>query len=334
MKVRTFAAVGIEIPIGREGEIDALCPECSSTRKKNLATCLSVNTIDGTWCCHHCGWSGVLGLHRTGYGALLRPRAMAPPPPRVYAIPAPPPTDPLPESVIRWFADRGIPEPILIAAGITAGHEWCPQLAGYVLAIRFPYVIDGRLVNIKYRASMEKLFWLVKGAQRVVYGFDDIAGAETICIVEGEIDKLSIDMAGGPPTVSVPDGAPPPATKHYASKFAYLDEATLPHLHSAETVFIGTDMDAPGQTLANELARRIGPATCKRVSWHPYKDANDMLVGQGSKAVRDALAVAASFPASLAADIPQRPRPVRLLPSVTCRRPIITLSREETMDAR
>src|SRR4051794_30741449 len=182
---QSFAAVGIEIPFEREGEIDVLCPECSSARKKNLAKCLSVNTVDGTWYCHHCGWSGALGLNRTGYGALLRLRFTSSPPPRVYAIPAPPPTDPLPESVIRWLAGRRIPEHILITAGISAGHEWCPQVAGYVQAIRFPYVRDGQLVNIKYRALMEKLFWMVKGAQRIVYGFDDIAGAETICIVEG-----------------------------------------------------------------------------------------------------------------------------------------------------
>ncbi len=64
------------------------------------------------------------------------------------------------------------------------------------MAIRFPYVRDGELVNIKYRA-LPKDFWMSKGAERILYGLDDIAGAETVCIVEGEIDKLTIDTAGG-----------------------------------------------------------------------------------------------------------------------------------------
>ncbi len=60
MRAQTFAEVGIEIPPGRSGEIDVVCPECSPTRKKSRDKCLSVNTVDGTWCCHHCGWSGAL----------------------------------------------------------------------------------------------------------------------------------------------------------------------------------------------------------------------------------------------------------------------------------
>src|SRR5215213_1505991 len=106
-----------------------------------------------------------------------------------------------------------------------------------------------------------------------------------VCVVEGEIDKLSVDTAGGPPTVSVPDGAPPPDAKHYASKFSFLNETAMTRLRAARTVLIGTDMDAPGERLAEELVQRFGYATCTRVSWHPYKDANEMLVAQGPAAV-------------------------------------------------
>ena len=42
-------------------EIKTPCPKCSSSRKKPKEPCLAINTKDGMYLCHHCGWSG---LHR------------------------------------------------------------------------------------------------------------------------------------------------------------------------------------------------------------------------------------------------------------------------------
>jgi twinkle protein len=323
MNSPTFTDIGIELPHGAYGEIDVPCPQCSPTRKKSRDKCLGVNTLDGTWYCHHCGWSGGLGTNSSGYGARLMPRASAPAPQRVYVMPPPVPEDPLPAQVIAWFATRGIPESVLAVAGI----RWRDG------AILFPYRRCGTLINIKHRTP-DKRFWMVAGAERILYGVDHIRGAETICLVEGEIDKLSIDTTGGPATVSVPDGAPAVDARHYASKFSFLDATALAHLRAATTVLIATDMDAPGQKLADELARRIGYARCMRVSWHPYKDANDLLVAQGPTAVPDALAAAEPFPVSLDDEMPQRTRPMRPLPPGRGRRPVIALTPEEAMDAR
>jgi twinkle protein len=333
MKAPTFADIGIEIPPGRAGEIDVLCPECSPTRKKSRDKCLSVNTVDGIWCCHHCGWSGALSKNGTGYGVPLRQRLPRPLPQRVYTIPKPPPSHFRPKIIVSYFAARGIPESILITAGITADYEFSPIVRKKVLAIRFPYLHDGKLVNIKYR-SLDKQFWMVKGAQRILYGLDDIASAETMCLVEGEIDKLSIATAGGPPTVSVPDGAPAPDARHYGTKFSFLDETAMAHLHGATIVLIGSDMDAPGQKLAQELATRIGPTRCRRVSWLPYKDGNEMLVAEGPQAVLNALAAAEPFRVPPDADIPHGTRPVRLLPPTRGRRPVVELPPVEACHAR
>src|SRR5690606_19067766 len=57
---KTFADFGIELPHGACGEVDVTCPQCSPTRKKKHARCLSVNADKGTWMCQHCGWSGGL----------------------------------------------------------------------------------------------------------------------------------------------------------------------------------------------------------------------------------------------------------------------------------
>jgi twinkle protein len=323
MRMQTWADAGIAIPNDRSGEIDVLCPQCSPTRRKSRQRCLSVNTIDGTWFCHHCGWSGGLNANGAGYGARLRQRVPMSPPPKNYTLPKPLPESPLPQPVIAWFAHRGISESVLIAAGI----RWSDG------AILFPYWRDGRLINIKHRTTLDKRFWMVAGAERILYGLDDIAGAETVCVVEGELDKLSVDTASGPPTASVPDGASPPDATHYASKFAFLDETAMARLRAARTVLVGSDMDAPGELLAQELARRIGPATCKRVSWHPYKDANELLVAQGAAAVLDALAAAEPFPTPADHEIPSGTRPVRMLPPARARRSVITLGPPEVSHA-
>jgi twinkle protein len=308
------------------------CPRCSSTRKKSRDKCLSVNTGDGTWCCHHCSWSGRLGGNVNNYGTRVLSRVATPAPPRSFAIPKPPPADPLPEKIVAYFAHRGIPESVLLGAGITAGSEWCPQLEQASLAIRFPYVRDGQLVNIKYR-TLDKHFWMVKGAQRILYGLDDITEAEIICVVEGEMDKLSIDTAGGPPTVSVPDGAPAVDAKHYASKFTYLDGVAKEQLNVASLVLIATDMDAPGQKLADELARRIGCAKCRRASWHPWKDANELLVRRGPQAVLEVLANAHPWPIVDGHRDP-RARPSVPVPPIRGRRPIVTLPGTEVWHGR
>jgi len=126
-------------------------------RKKSHDKCLSVNTLDGTWFCHHCGWAGALGPNGTGYGSRLRQRAITPPPERTRVIPAPLPEEPLPGSVIQWFASRGIPEPVLTAARI----RWKDG------AILFPYQRHGALINIKHR-TLDKRFWMVAGAERIL----------------------------------------------------------------------------------------------------------------------------------------------------------------------
>lgn len=48
----------------------------------------------------------------------------------------------------------------------------------------------------------------VKGAEKIVLGMDDVEGQRDIIVVEGEMDKLSLEMAGMLNVISVPDGAP------------------------------------------------------------------------------------------------------------------------------
>lgn len=66
-----------------------------------------------------------------------------------------------------------------------------------------------------------------------MYGWDDIRGKSEVIIVEGEIDKLSLEEAGFSNVASVPDGAPAkpregrlPAPKD-DKKFSYIWDRLL-----------------------------------------------------------------------------------------------------------
>ena len=81
----------------------------------------------------------------------------------------------------------------------------------------------------------------------------------------------------------------------------------MARLRAATTVLIGTDMDAPGERWRRSWRGASGTERCTRVSWLPYKDANEMLLAQGPQAVLDALAAAQPFPVPLD-DEPRRAR--------------------------
>ena len=91
---------------------------------------------------------------------------------------------PLSPEFLKYFADRGISEETLKRNKVAQEYTWMPgQPAGP--AIAFPYQRDGEVVNIKYR-TLSKSFRQVKGAEKVLYGLDDVVGQDTIIIVEGE----------------------------------------------------------------------------------------------------------------------------------------------------
>lgn len=81
------------------------------------------------------------------------------------------------------------------------------QMSGDKYIIAFTYRQNGAIVGCKYR-TMEKRFWQEKDTRKWLYGLDDINEATEIIIVEGEIDKLSVEEAGFRNCVSVPGGAP------------------------------------------------------------------------------------------------------------------------------
>lgn len=281
--MKNFSDFGIDLN-GRSGEeVKTTCPQCSHTRKKKSYPCLNVNTVKQIWHCHHCGWSGGLGQ-----GVINR---SAPPSRRVYPKPDYRPTA-LSEKAMDWFAKRGITTEVLIRNRISMERVWMPQIEDESTAITFPFYKGGEVVNVKYRDG-QKNFRQFAGAQKVLYKYDDITDDVTI-ICEGEIDALSLEVAGFRNAISVPDGAPSPDAKHFENKFEFLDDERL---DSVKQWILAVDSDEPGRKLEDELSRRLGREKCMRILWpDDCKDANEVLMTYGAEGLRHLIQDAKPFP--------------------------------------
>lgn len=278
----TYADFGIDTRGKNSGELKTQCPQCSPHRKKKNAPCLNVNLDKGVWHCWHCEWAGGLGDKKM----IVIPHK------KVYKRPETQAQD-LSDKAIEWFAKRGIGADVLAKYKIATGKVYMPQVEEEVSAIQFPYYRNGELINIKHRDS-KKNFRMESGAERVLYGIDDID--EITIFVEGEIDKLSLAQAGFYNCVSVPDGAPAANTRDYSTKFEFLETAAE-KLAKVSKFIIAVDNDEPGIKLEEELARRLGVEKCLRVVWpEGCKDANEVLVKHGAGALRECLDNAGAFP--------------------------------------
>ena len=267
----TFRDYGIIINKSN-GQVKTKCPKCSHERKKKSDPCLSVNIDEGIWNCHNCGWKGT--LKQNNYMENI-----------TYIKPKPiKKISKYSENVLDFFKLRGISEKTLISNKVSEGIEYMPQLGRETPTIQFNYYKDGELINIKYRDS-RKNFKLVKDAERILYGLDDIKNCSEVIIVEGEMDKLAYYEAGFKNCVSVPNGAS-------NLKLDYLKDFP----DDLEKVYIATDNDEPGRKLAEEISRRLGRDICYRVDFKEKKDANEVLEKYGKDSLIDTIKKAKAYP--------------------------------------
>lgn len=301
--VKTFQDFGIDVK-GQTGlEVSTTCPQCSPHRRKKHVKCLSANTEKGLWFCHHCGWRGSLktGIENTGDGFLRRTPNFTRP---SYQY-----DEQGLDRLEAWFKERAIPREVVVRNKIRLGRVYIPHEEDFGEAIQFPYFRGDEVVNIKSRTLAGKNFVQVKGAEKILYGLNDLQEDWAI-IVEGEVDKLSLEVAGFTNVVSVPDGAPSEGSNPSDRKFDYLANCAE-FLDPLSKIVLAVDNDGPGRTLASELAKRLGPERCWRVQWpQPAKDANDVLLHHGTQALAACIDQATPLPlegvfevASLADDV-------------------------------
>ncbi|ONK65745.1 uncharacterized protein A4U43_C06F490 [Asparagus officinalis] len=231
------------------------CPKCKGgeSKEKSFSIFIREDGRGAMWRCFRgkCGWSGCIQdgkmlnvgssqtLKSKGYRVLTEEDLQL---------------EPLSEEVLAYLKERMISAETLRRNGVMQ-RRWHNQTV-----IAFPYRRNGTLVSCKYRGS-DKKFWQESDTERIFYGLDDIRNATDIIIVEGEMDKLAMEEAGYRNCVSVPDGAPGKVSKDVPdqdkdTKFQYLWNCKE-YLNKASRIILATDADAPGQALAEELARRL-----------------------------------------------------------------------------
>ncbi|KAJ6423008.1 hypothetical protein OIU84_024026 [Salix udensis] len=258
-----------------------LCPECQGgkTMERSLSFNISRDVDVAMWRCFRtsCGWTGQAfadsRMTIAGVNKIFKVKSSKQITPENVIL------EPLGDKLIAYFSERMVSEETLQRNAVM-------QMSGDKYIIAFTYRQNGAIVGCKYR-TMEKRFWQEKDTRKWLYGVDDIKEATKIIIVEGEIDKLSVEEAGFRNCVSVPGGAPqmvsakdlPSIEKDRAYQYLWNSKEYLDKLSH---IVLATDGDLSGRSLAEELARRLGKERCWVVRWPKkdesryFKDANEV----------------------------------------------------------
>ncbi|KAL8153856.1 hypothetical protein V2J09_011616 [Rumex salicifolius] len=280
-----------------------LCPSCEggNIAEKSLSLFITEDGNSAFWICFRgkCGWKGnvnAIADVKNSYKVMngikkVKIREITE---QMLAL------EPLCNELLAYFADR------MISAETLRRNAVMQKRSGDEFFIAFTYRRNGKLVSCKYR-DINKKFWQEQNTERIFYGLDDIRNATDVIIVEGEIDKLSMEEAGFLNCVSVPDGAPPKVSDKVVpapdkdAKYQFLWNCKE-FLEKASRIILATDADAPGQALAEEIARRVGREKCWRVKWprkneaEEFKDANEVLMHLGPEALREVIQDAELYP--------------------------------------
>lgn len=276
-----------------------VCPACGTSRKKSREATMTVSKLQDKYVfnCHHCEAKGAVfndtnkdyrpTNSKKDFNQEMRPVKI-----KV--------TD---TSDLSYLNGRGISDETIKYFGVFTANKFFQSIGSERPAVGFPYYNGDEMYAVKYRCIEQKSITQegTGGAQTFfnVGGIDE--DAEEICIVEGEIDALSIYESGYKNVVSVPNGAPQKVSNNKVDpsedrKFQYLWKSK-DLLNKAKKIIIASDNDAPGNALAEEIARRVGAEKCAKVDWpKDCKDANDVLLKHGVEKLRDLLANPIDWP--------------------------------------
>ncbi|QYG88298.1 toprim domain-containing protein [Bacillus atrophaeus] len=186
---------------------------------------------------------------------------------------------PLPESILTdahigenaYLTGRSITDEVQAEAGVGMSGN------AVVIPWRLP---NGRLANVKYRATRGKAFWYVKGGMPIrdlVYGMDLVYAGRLrhAVICEAEIDAMSWRSVGVP---AIGTGG----SAFNSKKADIIAQSPIEYL----TVI--TDNDKAGEKLRAAIERYLnGKVRLAHGYITEVKDANELLVKRGTEALRD-----------------------------------------------
>lgn len=267
--MQSFTELGIELR-GNKTQQKVRCPRCIKLGKENWRdTCLSINLDHGIYHCHKCGWKG-----RTKQDKSFMKES------KTYRKPNKANMKKLTAQGKKFLKSRGITDEVIEKNKIVSTKD--------NRNIVFPYMQDGEIKNYKTRGIDGKFFTQSKDAEPIVYNYDRCVDANFIVICEGEIDSLSWEVAGIESHTSVNMGAPNQGDKNIDKKLECIDNC-YSIFEKAPVIYIATDEDDNGRILQNELVRRFGAEKCLLVNLSPYKDANEVLLNEGTQSLKNRL---------------------------------------------
>jgi len=243
----------IEVKGNRTGSKKSTCPACSHERRNKTDPCLSVDFEKGVAHCFHCGAVSVRKEERS------------------QPTYTPPPQDwqnftKLSDKMVKWCAERGIPQRTLIDFRITEESQWLPQTGKEENCIVFNYFEGDQVVNKKYRDG-RKNFSQSKDGKRILYNVNNIIGEKEVYIVEGEFDVLALHSQGITNCVSLVNGA-----NDHDDQWINSEK----YLKDVEHFIIAVDNDPKGIEVRDKIAHRLGKWKCSFIEW-TEKDANGSL---------------------------------------------------------
>lgn len=163
--------------------------------------------------------------------------------------------------VMKFLLGRGLSEKTISAYKVVAkGGN----------AILFPYLRDGELIHIKYRAVNEKKFWTSAESEKCLFGWQVVnPNDRSIVLTEGELDAMAMYQYGYP-AMSVPFGGGKEGKQDWIQN-------EFENLERFDTIYLAMDDDEAGKLALYDIVDRLGRHRCKVVKL-PYKDANACLM--------------------------------------------------------
>jgi len=257
-----FADLGIQVK-GKSEQQKTRCPNCIKLGKENWKdNSLSINLKENIYNCHKCGWNGKIKQDKEMTIQYKRPEVKY--------------MKSLTEDGKEYLLKRGITQEVIDNNKIVSTTDG--------KGIIFPYFKNGELINYKTRGIGNKSFMQSKDAEPLVYNYDACKGKEKIVICEGELDSLSWEVAKVTSHTSVNMGAPNVGDKNIDRKLECLNTC-YDIFQNAKVVYIATDEDENGRNLQKELVRRFGADKCLLVDLKPFKDANEVLIAEGTESL-------------------------------------------------
>lgn len=197
----------------------------------------------------------------------------------------------------EWLASRGIQSDIAEEMGVTTRSD---SRGNWLV---FPYTLDDRVVNRKFRMTAEKRHEMDKNGTLCLWNAEclrsqHVAKGGSVIITEGEFDTLIALQCGFPSACSVPNGAPAERMDDpvNSNRYRFLWESQA-DLEQVREFVLATDGDAPGRILAHDLAAILGPERCRFVEYPDgCKDLNEIFMKHGQGGVVAAIERAKPFP--------------------------------------